>query len=178
MLALVTATKQRPSALSTGIFADASLRMWGKSVGMPFSYRQKRTSERGEGKFKAILVTAILVFLIFAAVKMVPPYVAEYQLADKMQETARYASVTRSTPDQIKDTIFREMQDLNIPATREELVVTSEGGRVAISLDYKVPIDLLVYKFELHFTPSSSNKDTIFSRLERPAKSPFPGALG
>ena len=139
---------------------------------------QKRKSERGAGKFKAILVTAILVFMIFAAFKMVPPYIAEYQLRDKMQETARYTSVTRSTPDQIKDTIFREMQDLNIPATREQLVVTSEGGRVSISLDYKVPIDLIVYKFDMHFTPSSSNKDTIFSRLEPPAKSPFPDALG
>jgi len=135
--------------------------MWKESVGVRFGYLQKRKSERGEGKFKAILVTAILVFLVFAAVKMVPPYVAEYQLADKMQETARYASVTRSSPDQIKDTVFREMQDLNIPATREELVVKAEGGRVSISLDYKVPIDLLVYKFDLHFTPSSANKDII-----------------
>jgi len=124
-------------------------------------YRQIQHSERGEGKFKAILVTAILVFLIYAAIKMVPPYVSEYQLSDKMQETARYASVTRSSPDQIKDTIYREMQDLNIPATREQLVVTADAGRVSISLDYKVPIDLMVYKFELHFTPSSANKDLI-----------------
>ena len=130
-------------------------------MGVRFSYPQRQKNERGEGKFKAILVTAILVFLIFAAVKMVPPYVAEYQLADKMQETARYASVTRSTPDQIKDTVFREMQDLNVPATRDDLVVTAEGGRVSIKLDYKVPIDLIVYKFDLHFTPSSANKDIL-----------------
>ena len=42
----------------------------------------------------------------------------------------------------------------------------------------KVPIDLIVYKFDLHFTPSSANKDTIFSRLEQPAKSPFPDQRG
>jgi hypothetical protein len=130
-------------------------------VGVRSSYWRHRKSEHGEGKFKAILVTAILIFLLYAAVKMVPPYVAEYQLADKMQETARYASVTRSSPDQIKDTVFREMKDLDIPATREELVVTAEGGRVSISLDYKVPIDLIVYKFDLHFTPSSANKDIL-----------------
>jgi len=130
-------------------------------VGVEPGYPKKRKSERGEGKFKAILVTAIFVFLIYAAFKMVPPYLSEYQLADKMQETARYASVTRSTPDQIKDTMFKEMRDLDIPATREELVVTAEGGRVSISLDYRVPIDLVVYKFNLHFTPSSANKDII-----------------
>jgi hypothetical protein len=130
-------------------------------VGVRESCPKKRQSERGEGKLKAILVTAILVFLVFAAVKMVPPYVSEYQLSDKMQETARYASVTRSNPDQIKDTIYKEMLDLNIPATRDQLVVTADAGRVSISLDYKVPVDLIVYKFDLHFTPSSANKDLI-----------------
>ena len=122
---------------------------------------RNRRNQRGAGKFKAILVTAILVFLVFAAVKMVPPYVSEYQLSDKMQETARYASVTRINPDQIKDSIFKEMQDLDIPATREDLVVKAESGKVSISLDYRVPIDLIVYKFDLHFTPSSHNKDII-----------------
>ncbi len=122
---------------------------------------ENRKNERGAGKFKAILVTTILIFFVYAAVKMVPPYVSEYQLSDKMQETARYASVTRSSPDQIKDTIFKEMQDLDIPATREDLVVKADAGKVSISLDYKVPIDLVVYKFELHFTPSSANKDIL-----------------
>jgi len=122
---------------------------------------RNRKNQRGGGKFKAILVTAILIFLVYAAVKMVPPYVSEYQLSDKMQETARYASVTRSNPEQIKETVFKEMQDLDIPATKDDLVVKAEAGKVSISLDYKVPIDLIVYKFDLHFTPSSANKDIL-----------------
>jgi hypothetical protein len=117
--------------------------------------------ERGEGKFKAILVTVILIFLVYAAVKMVPPYVDEYQLNDTMQETARYASVTRSNEDQIRTTIFRKIEELGIPAKKEDVKVTAVSGRVSISVDYTVPIDLTVYKFELHFTPSSSNKDII-----------------
>jgi predicted membrane protein len=121
---------------------------------------RKRT-ERGEGKLKAVLVTAIFLFLIYAAYKMVPPYVSEYQLADKMTETARFASVNRSSEEQIRNTIYKEMQDLDIPAKKEDLKVSAEAGRVSISLDYRVPIDLTVYKFELHFTPSSANKDII-----------------
>ncbi len=128
---------------------------------MSKAYSFRNPTERGEGKFKAILVTAIFLFLIYAAYKMVPPYVAEYQLADKMTETARFASVNRSSEDQIRDTIYREMQDLNIPAKKEDLKVSAEAGRVSISLDYRVPIDLTVYKFELHFTPSTANKDII-----------------
>ncbi|HWY44139.1 MAG TPA: DUF4845 domain-containing protein [Candidatus Sulfotelmatobacter sp.] len=124
-------------------------------------FLRRTASERGEGKLKAVIVTAILIFLVYVGVKVVPPYVSEYQLSEKMQETARFASVTRSNEDKIRETIFREIQDLDIPATKEDVKVTAAGGRVSISVDYSVPIDLMVYKFDLHFTPSSSNKDII-----------------
>ena len=123
--------------------------------------RRRTAGERGEGKFKAILVTAILVFMVYAAVKVVPPYVAEYELSDKMQETARFASVNRNSPEQIRDAIWKTIEDLQIPATKEDVKVTASGGRVTIDVDYKVPIDLMVYKFDLHFTPSTANKDII-----------------
>src|SRR4029077_16188627 len=57
-----------------------TLRRWRGTVGLQSANPRNRKNERGAGKFKAILVTAILVFLVFAAVKMVPPYVSEYQL--------------------------------------------------------------------------------------------------
>lgn len=123
--------------------------------------RRRAAGERGQGKFKAILVTAILVFMVYAAVKMVPPYVAEYELSDKMQETARFASVNRNSEEQIRDAIWKTIEDLQIPATKEDVKVTASGGRVTINVDYRVPIDLMVYKFDLHFTPSTANKDII-----------------
>ena len=118
-------------------------------------------SERGEGKLKAVIVTAVLLFIAYAAVKVVPPYVDEYQLNDTMQETAKFASVTRSNEDQIRATVFRKIEELGIPAKKEDVKVTAVNGKVSISLDYTVPIDLVVYKFDLHFTPSTSNKDII-----------------
>ncbi len=130
-------------------------------MGKSTTSRRPSRAERGEGKFKAILVTAILAFMVYAAVKIVPSYVSEYQLADKMTETARFASVNRNSEEQIRESIYKEMQELNIPAKKEDLKITAEGGRVSISLDYKVPVDLTVYKFDLHFTPSTANKDII-----------------
>jgi len=122
---------------------------------------RRTAGERGEGKFKAILVTVILAFMVYAAVKVVPPYVSEYELSDKMQETARFASVNRNSEDQIRDAIFKTIDELQIPATKEDIKVTAAGGRVTITVDYKVPIDLMVYKFDLHFTPTTANKDII-----------------
>jgi hypothetical protein len=117
-----------------------------------------RRSERGEGKLKAIVFTVVFAFFIYSAVKILPPYIANYQIADKMQETARFAVVNRYDEEKVRDVIFKEIQDLEIPVKREEIKVVVNVSLVKIDLDYTVPIDLLVYHFDLHFTPSSVNK--------------------
>ena len=49
----------------------------------------QRRLERGEGRLKGILIVVSVVLGIYTAWKMVPPYVNDYQLADKMQEQSR-----------------------------------------------------------------------------------------
>lgn len=115
-------------------------------------------SQRGAGTIKAILWTAILVYGAYAAYKIIPAYVAEYQLADKMQEQARFAVVNRYSEDQIRDNIFKVVQDLDIPVKREQIKIVDTQQVVKISLEYTIPVDLLVYHMDLHFTPSSENK--------------------
>jgi hypothetical protein len=120
-----------------------------------------RVAERGEGKLKAVIYSAIFVMAIYAAVKIVPAYVSEYQLVDKMQEQARFAVVNRYSEDQIRDNIYRTVQDLDIPAKREDIKVVATTAAVKVSLDYTVPIDLMVYRFDLHFSPTSENKSIL-----------------
>jgi hypothetical protein len=118
-------------------------------------------AQRGEGKFKALVFTALLVFGVYAAFKLLPPYLAEYQLSDKMQEQARFGVVNRYSEEQIRESIFKEAQNLDVPIKKEEIKVLASPSVVRISLDYRVPVDLLVYKMELHFTPSSENKSLL-----------------
>jgi hypothetical protein len=130
------------------------------------SIRDRRTparlrSERGAGKFKAILFLVIVVFAIYSAVKIVPIYVSNYQLSDKMQEQARFGVVNRYTEDQIRDNIFKFVQELDIPVKREAIKVVSTNSIVKISMEYAVPVDLLFYHTELHFSPSSENKSLL-----------------
>src|SRR5438046_10682628 len=110
-----------------------------------------RHSERGEGKLKGILMVAIVVLAIYSAWKVVPVYVNEYQLSDKMQEQARYAVVNRYTEDQIRDNIFKVIQDLDIPAKREDIKVVSNKSMVKISLAYSVPVVVLMIHAGLAF---------------------------
>ncbi|MGB2589999.1 MAG: hypothetical protein WBG02_13875 [Candidatus Acidiferrum sp.] len=118
----------------------------------------RRREQHGGSGLKAIFYTAILVIGIFVAFKVMPPYVAEYQLSNKMDEQARFAVVNRYSEDQIRDIIYKEVQDLDIPAKREDIKITATQQVVRISVAYTVPVDLLVYSTELHFSPSSENK--------------------
>lgn len=123
--------------------------------------QRRYRAQRGEGKLKAILVIAIIVFVIYSAVKILPPYIAEYQLADKMTEQARFGVVNRFTEEQIRAAVFKEAQDLDIPITKEDIKVLASPSVVRISVDYTIPVDLIVYKLDLHFTPSSENKSLL-----------------
>jgi uncharacterized membrane protein len=117
-----------------------------------------RRNERGEGKLKGIVIVAVVVLAIYSAWKIVPAYVNDYQLSDKMQEQARFAVVNRYTEDQIRNNIFKVAEDLDIPVKREAIQVVSTNAIVKISLEYTVPVDLFFYHLDLHFSPSSQNK--------------------
>jgi hypothetical protein len=76
-----------------------------------------------------------------------------------MTEQARFAMVNRYTEDQIKDLIYKVVQDLDIPAKREDIKVANTSRGLNISLTYTVPVDLMFYKTDLTFSPSSEGID-------------------
>jgi hypothetical protein len=120
-----------------------------------------RRGQRGEGRLKAIVYLVILIAAVYAAVKIVPLYVAEYELKDKMGEQARFAVVNRYTPDQIRENIYKTIQDLDIPAKREDIKVETNYHGLVITVNYSVPVDFLVYKTDFNFSPSSEGKDIL-----------------
>ncbi|MGB2623340.1 MAG: hypothetical protein WA857_20100 [Candidatus Acidiferrum sp.] len=119
---------------------------------------RRNEAQHGGGRLKALFFMAVLVIGVYVAFKTVPAFVSEYELSDKMQEQARFAVVNRYSEDQIKDIIFKEIQDLDIPATRDQIQVSATQQVVKISVDYTVPVDLFFYSTQIHFSPSSEDK--------------------
>ena len=117
-----------------------------------------RNRERGGSRLKAIFWLLVLVAGGFTAFKVVPVYIDNYSLQDKMQTEARFATVNRPTEDHIRDVIFKEIQDLEIPAHREDIKVEASPRGVKISVDYTVNVDLKVYQLKLHFNPAVDNR--------------------
>lgn len=126
---------------------------------MSFRQRSSRRYQRGEGRLKAIIYTVILVVGVFLAIRLVPLYVAEYELKDKMNEQAKFAVVNRYTEDQVREILFKVIQDLDIPATRDDIKLANTNHGITISVTYTVPVDFFVYQTEITFSPVSEGLD-------------------
>lgn len=94
--------------------------------------------------------------------EIVPPFFANYQLQDAIQSEAVLQAYSNQSEDQIRETIFRKAQDLEIPMKEEQIQVQRIGGAgsgtLAISADYSVHLDLPGYPLDLEFHPSSKSK--------------------
>lgn len=119
--------------------------------------REVRNRQRGGGTLKFILTLLVLGFVIFVTYKVAPAYFANYQLEDMMKSEALFATsaIPHKTGDDIHADLWKKIQELGIPATQEQIKVTTngdnQGSAVAMSVDYSVPVDLIVYKFTLDF---------------------------
>jgi cell division protein FtsL len=119
--------------------------------------RPKRHAEKGAGKLKAIFWTLLLAAFIYVSVKVIPALINEYQFQDGIQTIARFATMNRQTPDQIREAVLKEAQKDNLAIGAEDIKVEATNGNVKINADYSVVVDLAVYQWTLNFHPSVSN---------------------
>jgi predicted membrane protein len=99
----------------------------------------------------------ILVAFIYSAAMMLPVLINEYQFQDSLQSIARFASVNRKNPDQIRAAVMEEAQKEDLPVQAEDVKVVSNAGNIQIDVDYSVTVDLKVYQWTLNFHPAASN---------------------
>jgi len=111
---------------------------------------------------KLILGLSLLVVLVYAGAEVIPPYFANYEFQDAIDNEARLGTYSTKGDDVIRDAVFRRAQDLEIPVSHDDIKVQHSGqtgtGMVTIETDYSVHVDLPGYPMDLHFHPVSKNK--------------------
>jgi cell division protein FtsL len=117
-----------------------------------------RRTEEASGRFKTLFSLALLAAIIFIAIKTLPAYVNNYQLQDHIRQLSTQLAVRTKpvTPDEIRNEVVTFAQDHGVPLTADNVSVTI-SSHITISLDYTVPVDLMIYTLKLHFTPSAEN---------------------
>ncbi len=106
---------------------------------------------------KALLAVAIFGALVYVAYQVVPIYMSSYQFQDAVEEEARLDSYSQKTEQDIRDTVLKKAQSLDIPLTADQIRVHKTSTAVTISAPYTVHVDLPVHPFDLSFTPNSEN---------------------
>ncbi len=117
-----------------------------------------RRKESGRGLWKAVFWLLLLAAFVYGCIQIVPHYVNNYELEDYMKTEARFAAVNRRTPEEIRQNVWEKIQELEIPATRESIQVTTTRGNVTITVRYSVVVDLLGYQLTLNFQPTANNR--------------------
>jgi len=116
-----------------------------------------RNPQRGGSGVKLFLTLVILGSMILAGVKFLPIYVDNYQMQDAIESEARFAIGNRLGAKDIRQNVLKKANEIGIPAGEDDLTVTAVQGSVQISLNYSVPVDLLIYKFTLDFHDHADN---------------------
>ncbi len=107
---------------------------------------------------KLIIGLAIFAGIIYFGYKLIPPYFENYQLQDAIDNEALLNTYTQKTEGEIRDTVIRKAQELNIPLDSSQITVQRSYNYVQIQADYTVHIDLPYYPLDLKFHAASKNK--------------------
>ena len=114
------------------------------------------------GTIKLVLVLVVLAAAVYVGAQVVPPYFANYEFQDTLENEARLGSYSNKGEDVIRDAVFKRAQELEIPVTKEEIKVQRTGASgnatVFIETQYAVHVDLPGYPMDLEFHPHSKNQ--------------------
>ena len=114
------------------------------------------------GTVRMFIGVFVIVGGLYASIKLVPPYFSNYQFQDWLKEEGTRDSYVAKSEDDIRKSVLKKAQDLDIPLTEEGIHVTRTGtafnGNVSIQAPYVVHVDLPGYPLDLQFNASTENK--------------------
>jgi hypothetical protein len=116
-----------------------------------------QSKERGGTKINLLLTLVLLGSMIFAGVMLIPPYVTNYQLQDAMNTEARFAGYNRKSEEDIREDVWKKVQELGVPVKRSDIKITNESGTTQISVNYTVPINMIFEQYDWQFHAHGDN---------------------
>jgi len=110
---------------------------------------------------KLLAALGVIAVGVYLGVQLVPPFFANYQFQDAIQNEAVLQSYSNKSEDEIRSTLFKKAEDLEIPIRQDQINVQRVGGAgygsLAISANYTVHVNLPYYPLDLQFRPASKS---------------------
>jgi hypothetical protein len=115
--------------------------------------------ERGFISFSSILGLAIMMAVVFSAIRLLPPYIANYQFQDSIDNIARNATYSQITERDLRTQVIKQATDLGIQLKDPQVTVQKDRSTVNIAITYEVPVDLVARQVVLKFAPAAGNRN-------------------
>lgn len=107
---------------------------------------------------KSIFGLLVVVSAFYMAFLLIPIYYNNYSFQDELDNQARMAVYSPTTPEQVQDILAKKAKDLEIPLTADQIHVVKQGADISITTRYTVNVHTPVKDFDITFEPSSKNK--------------------
>lgn len=114
-----------------------------------------RIRERGEGQLGCIIGLLAFLVAIFVAYKMIPVKVRAAELRQEVVDEAKAAGLRRDT--QILANILAKAEELDLPVSKEDVVIRRSSGQIKVVVEYMVPIEFPGYVYEWNFNHTAEN---------------------
>ena len=89
----------------------------------------------------------IVLIGLLIVTRYVPSYYNSWQFNEFVQRESEHARAT----SHLRDTLIGKAKSYSLPVNESDIVITKDGSIFRVSVDYVVPVDLLVYSPELKF---------------------------
>lgn len=107
-------------------------------------------AQRGESNLGCILWALVVLVVAYVAWMMVPVQIASAQLADFIEDQAKWAE--HRSPERIKKEIVAKARDLDLPLDPKKVHVERKGDHLYMKAEYVVPVEFIGgYTYEWHF---------------------------
>lgn len=107
----------------------------------------------------------VIVAAVYLGAELIPPYFENYEFQDAVKNEATLDTYSTKTENDIRTSIYKKAQDLDIPISEEQIHVQRSGaigtGMVIIRAPYVVHVDIPGYPVDIHFDASTENRGVL-----------------
>ena len=108
-------------------------------------------------RVKAIFGVFLVVAFFYLLWKILPPYMAEYQFQQAIQDVARENEYSPLDENGIRDQVKKKITETGVPVDPQSVFIQKGQTDVIIGVNYSVHIDAALFPFDLTFHPATKN---------------------
>lgn len=111
--------------------------------------------ERGEGQMGCLVGLVFLLIAGLIAYKMIPIKVKAADLRETIVDESKSAGQHKDP--QIRKQILTKAEQLNLPVSDKDILITRTSGNIRMKVTYTVPVEFPGYTYQWHFKVETDN---------------------